>query len=120
MYEVTQAYYDLQAAAGRESLHRSRLNATEEIAAMVTARRGQELATVTEQAQADQLVAQAKFDLTRAQSETAIASTRFPLISAANIGPNLVHQYRTVSWLISMPRSCSRSSTFRSESGNLT
>ncbi len=44
--------------------------------------------------------------------------TRFRLISAANIGPNLFHQYRTVSWLTSMPRSCSRSSTFRSESGN--
>ena len=30
------------------------------------------------------------------------------------------HQYRTVSWLMSMPRSCSRSSTFRSESGKRT
>jgi hypothetical protein len=35
-------------------------------------------------------------------------------------GPNLFHQNRTVSWLISMPRSCKRSSTFRSESGNRT
>ncbi len=43
--------------------------------------------------------------------------TRFRLISEANIGPNLFHQYRTASWLTSMPRSCSRSSTFRSERG---
>lgn len=89
VYEVTQAYYDLQAAAGRESLHRSRLNATEEIAAMVTARRGQELATVTEQAQADQLVAQAKFDLTRAQSETAIASTRLATLAGLPPGTRI-------------------------------
>ncbi len=33
------------------------------------------------------------------------------------IGPNLFHQYRTVSWLISIPRSSSRSSTFRSDCG---
>ena len=38
---------------------------------------------------------------------------------AANIGPNLFHQNRTVSWLISMPRSCRRSSTLRSESGTI-
>ena len=31
-------------------------------------------------------------------------------------GPNLFHQNRTVSWLMSMPRSCKRSSTFRNES----
>ena len=41
-------------------------------------------------------------------------------ISEANIGPNRCHKNRTVSWLISTPRSCSRSSTFLSESGNLT
>lgn len=41
-------------------------------------------------------------------------------ISAAKSGPNLCHQNRTVAWLISWPRSCSRSSTFRSESGNRT
>jgi hypothetical protein len=40
-----------------------------------------------------------------------------PRISAANIGPNRFHQNRTVSWLISMPRSWRRSSTLRSESG---
>jgi hypothetical protein len=45
---------------------------------------------------------------------------RFFLISAANIGPNRFHQWRTVSWQISMPRSCSRSSTFRSDSGYFT
>jgi hypothetical protein len=46
-----------------------------------------------------------------------IASTRLPRISAAIIGPNRLHQWRTVSWLTSTPRSCSRSSTFRRESG---
>ena len=38
-------------------------------------------------------------------------------ISVANIGPNRFHQNRTVSWLISIPRSCRRSSTLRSDSG---
>src|SRR6202051_2429135 len=38
-------------------------------------------------------------------------------ISAANIGPNLFHQNRTVSWLMSIPRSANRSSTLRSDSG---
>ena len=36
---------------------------------------------------------------------------------AKNIGPKLFHQKRTVLWLISIPRSWSRSSTLRSESG---
>jgi hypothetical protein len=35
----------------------------------------------------------------------------------SNVGANLVHHIRTVSWQMSMPRSNSRSSTFRSESG---
>jgi hypothetical protein len=35
-----------------------------------------------------------------------IACTRLPPISTANSGPNRVHQNRTVSWLMSMPRSC--------------
>jgi hypothetical protein len=43
-----------------------------------------------------------------------------PSISAANLGPNRFHQARTVSWLISTPRSWSKSSTCRSESGNRT
>src|SRR5690606_28835864 len=43
--------------------------------------------------------------------------TRRLRISPANIGPNRCHQNRTVSWLMSMPRSCSRSSTLLSESG---
>jgi len=34
--------------------------------------------------------------------------------------PNRFHQYRMVSWQMSMPRSCNRSSTLRSDSGNLT
>ena len=41
-------------------------------------------------------------------------------ISDANIGPNLCHQYLTASWLTSMPRSCSKSSTLRRDSGNRT
>jgi hypothetical protein len=46
--------------------------------------------------------------------------TRLRRISAANIGPNLFHQNQTVSWLMSIPRSCSKSSALRSESGNRT
>ena len=38
-------------------------------------------------------------------------------VSAANIGPNRFHHNRTVSWQRSMPRSKSRSPTFRSDSG---
>lgn len=41
-----------------------------------------------------------------------------PDSTSANNGPNRCHQNRMVSWLTSTPRSCSRSSTFRSESGN--
>src|ERR1039458_5764718 len=36
------------------------------------------------------------------------------------MGPNLFHQNRTVSWLMSIPRSHSRSSTLRSDSGYFT
>ena len=46
--------------------------------------------------------------------------TLFLRISAANSGPNLFHQNRTVSWLMSMLRSCNRSSTFRSDNGQRT
>src|SRR5271156_4104396 len=49
-----------------------------------------------------------------------ICATRFFRISAANIGPNRFHQNRTVSWLMSIPRSANRSSTLRSDSGYLT
>ena len=49
-----------------------------------------------------------------------IAFTLTRVMSAAKIGLNLFHRARIVSWLMSMPRSCSRSSTFRSESGNRT
>ena len=49
-----------------------------------------------------------------------IRLTLFLRISAANIRPNLFHQNRTVSWLISIPRSCKRSSTFLSDKGNRT
>ena len=41
-------------------------------------------------------------------------------MSAANIGPNRFHHNRTVSWQMSIPRSNSRSSTFRSDSGKRT
>src|SRR5260370_38763590 len=46
-----------------------------------------------------------------------MCATRRLRISAANIGPNRFHQNRTVSWLMSIPRSAKRSSTFRSDSG---
>jgi hypothetical protein len=45
------------------------------------------------------------------------AQPRFFRISAANIGPNRFHHNRTVSWLMSIPRSAKRSSAFRSDSG---
>ena len=44
----------------------------------------------------------------------------FPQASAEKTTPSLHHQNRTVSWLMSMPRSCSKSSTLRSESGKRT
>ena len=46
-----------------------------------------------------------------------MCATRLFRISAANIGPNRFHQNRTVSWLMSIPRSAKRSSTLRSDSG---
>src|SRR5271155_551449 len=46
-----------------------------------------------------------------------MCATRLSRISAANIGPNRFHQNRTVSWLMSIPRSASKSSTLRSDSG---
>src|SRR5580704_264120 len=46
-----------------------------------------------------------------------MCGTRRLRISAANIGPNRFHQNRTVSWLMSIPRSANRSSTLRSDSG---
>ena len=48
-----------------------------------------------------------------------MCATRLLRISAANIGPNRFHQNRTVSWLMSIPRSAKRSSTLRSDSGYL-
>src|ERR1700734_747955 len=49
-----------------------------------------------------------------------MCATRLFRISAANIGPNRFHQNRTVSWLMSIPRSARRSSTLRNDSGYLT
>src|SRR5271165_1447709 len=49
-----------------------------------------------------------------------MCATRLLRIWAGNIGPNRFHQNRTVSWLMSIPRSASRSSTLRSDSGYLT
>src|ERR1019366_7287499 len=49
-----------------------------------------------------------------------MCAARFFRISAANIGPNRFHQNRTVSWLMSIPRSDRRSSTSRSDSGYFT
>lgn len=39
-------------------------------------------------------------------------------LAPLRIFSSFIHQERIVSWLTSMPRSCSRFSTFRSESGN--
>ena len=44
-------------------------------------------------------------------------ATRLFRISAANIGPNRFHQNRTVSWLMSIPRSAKRSSTLAATAG---
>ena len=52
--------------------------------------------------------------------EGRMRDTRWRRISPASIGPNLFHQYRTVSWHMSIPRSNSRSSTLRSDNGNRT
>ena len=49
-----------------------------------------------------------------------MCATRLTRISAANIGPNRFHQNRTVSWLMSIPRSANKSSTLRSDSGYFT
>gem|GEM_PF-3447350 len=49
-----------------------------------------------------------------------IRNTRWRRISPANIGPNLFHQNRTVSWQRSIPRSKRKSSTFRSDNGKRT
>src|SRR5271165_6211857 len=49
-----------------------------------------------------------------------MCATRFFRISAANIAPNRFHQNRTVSWLMSIPRSARRSSTLRNDSGYFT
>jgi hypothetical protein len=46
-----------------------------------------------------------------------MCATRLLRISAANIGPIRFHQNRTVSWLMSIPRSANRSSTLRKDSG---
>ncbi|WP_372839038.1 TolC family protein [Phaeovulum sp.] len=76
IHDVTQAFYNLQAATQRETLQRQRQEAALEIVAMARARREGQLATVTELAQAEQLAAQARFDLARARSETGAATTR--------------------------------------------
>lgn len=43
-----------------------------------------------------------------------------PAYLGGDIGPNRFRQSRTVSWQMSMPRSASRSSAFRSDSGYFT
>ena len=57
-------------------------------------------------------------DLSIVKAWKADPSGNLIFYSAANIGPNRCHQNRTVSWQMSMPRSCRRSPTFRSDSGN--
>lgn len=81
IFDVTTAYYDLWAATRRLQIQRSRASAAGTIAAAARARRGQQLATVTDVAAAEQVVAQAQFDMTRAQSELAVSSTRLASIS---------------------------------------
>lgn len=54
------------------------------------------------------------------QSTDFFQSTRPFRTSDANFGPDWSHQNRTVSWLMSTPRTWSRSSRFRSKSGNRT
>jgi len=49
-----------------------------------------------------------------------IRLTQVLRISTAKTGSNIFHQKRAVSWLMSIPRPCSRFSTVRSESGNRT
>jgi hypothetical protein len=49
-----------------------------------------------------------------------MALIRWRRMSAANKGPNLFHQKRIVSWQTSIPRSKSRSSTLRNDSGKRT
>lgn len=76
IYDVTQAFYSLYAARERQVVQARRLEAAEEILGMARARRESQLATITDIAQAEQVVAQARFDLTRAQSASAAASVR--------------------------------------------
>lgn len=85
IHEVAQAFYDLQAAQSREAIQNRRQITASEIASMARAKRQQELATVTELAHAEQAVAQAQFDLTRARSETAAANVR--LARLAGLAP---------------------------------
>ena len=42
------------------------------------------------------------------------------MVASVSIGPNLRHQTRTVPWLMSIPRLCSRSSTLQSDRGHPT
>ena len=53
-----------------------------------------------------------------AHFEKFCSAARFLRICAANIARNRFHQTQTVSYGISMPRSCSKSPRFRSENGN--
>lgn len=75
IFDVTLAYHDLHAATRRQGVHEQRLRNARALAASARAKRGQGLSTVTDVAQAEQAVAQARFDLARAQSETRVAQT---------------------------------------------
>ncbi len=76
IHDVTQAYHDLHAATRREAVHVRRLANAGALAASTRAKRAQGLSTVTDLAGADQAVAQARFDLARASSETRAIETR--------------------------------------------
>jgi hypothetical protein len=59
-------------------------------------------------------------ELQRLHFEKPSVLTRFLRISLANIGPKRFHQNLAVSWQLSMPRLCSRSSTFLNDKGKWT
>lgn len=80
IHDVTTAYYDLWAALQRRDIQRRRARAAATIADAARARRARQLATVADVASAEQLVAQARFDLTRAQSEVTVARTRLATV----------------------------------------
>lgn len=83
IHDVTQAWHGLWAATRKEDMQRRKLRDAQAMAAAARARRAQGLATITDVAQVEQVVAQSRFDLARTESETRAASVR--LSSAAGL-----------------------------------